>query len=55
MEEDDFISLHRKARSRHGKKSEQLGDQLVKGTLKRTIHHKETNTVNEQGLATEYS
>ena len=63
MEEDDFISLHRKAKADTEKRerereSDQLGrsaDQSSKLSSKKSRCTKETNTVTGQVLATEYS
>ena len=61
MEEDDFISSHRKTKADTEKKeieSDQLGrsaDQSSKLSSKKSRCTKETNTVTGQVLATEYS
>ena len=61
MEEDDFISSHRKAKAdteKKEKESDQLGrsaDQSSKLSSKKSRCTKETNTVTGQVLATEYS
>ena len=55
MEEDGFINLQLKAEVDTEKRVSSWAISWSKVHSKRTIHHKETNTVNEQRLATEYS
>ena len=54
MEEYDFINLQLKAEVDTKKRVSSWVISWSKVLSKRTLHHKETNTVNVQGLATKY-